>query len=163
MKDNYKQAFSEALYVIDKFNVNNKNKISPSFIKFMERNKLEGYSVDLPSNILEHEELLKRETKIILSLIYRDYFCNDLEKKELDEQFLLNEKKYEEELNEKYSVDNIFNDNNNNNNNNNKETLQKSSVIITEDVVEEKLELIEHEEEKWYKKVFNKIKLIFSK
>ena len=157
MKDNYKQAFSEALYVIDKFNVNNKNKISPSFIKFMERNKLEGYEVALPKDILKHDELLKRETKIILALIYRDYFCNDSEKKELDEQFLVNERKYQEELQEKYSVDNIFNDNNN------KEVLQKSSSRLTENVVEEKLELIEHEEEKWYKKVFNKIKLIFSK
>ena len=54
-------------------------------------------------------------------------------------------------------MDNIFNDNNN------KEVLQKSSSRLTENVVEEKLELIEHEEEKWYKKVFNKIKLIFSK
>ena len=157
MKDNYKQAFSEALYVIDNFNENNKNKISPSFIKFMERNKLEGYEVALPKDILKHDELLKRETKIILALIYRDYFCNDSEKKELDEQFLVNERKYQEELQEKYSVDNIFNDNNN------KEVLQKSSSRLTENVVEEKLELIEHEEEKWYKKVFNKIKLIFSK
>ena len=157
MKDNYRQAFSEALYVIDKFNVNNKNKISPSFIEFMERNKLEGYEVVLPKDILEHEELLKRETKIILALIYRDYFCNDLEKKELDEQFLLNEKKYQEELNEKYSVDNIFNDNNN------KEPLQKSYSINVEDVVEEKLDLLEYEEEKWYQKIFKRIKLIFSK
>lgn len=157
MKDNYKQAFSEALYVIDNFNENNKNKISPSFIKFMERNKLEGYEVALPKDILKHDELLKRETKIILALIYRDYFCNDSEKKELDEQFLVNERKYQEELQEKYSVDNIFNDNNN------KEVLQKSYSINVEDVVEEKLDLLEYEEEKWYQKIFKRIKLIFSK
>ena len=156
MKDNYRQAFSEALYVIDKFNVNNKNKISPCFIKFMERNTLEEYSVDLPEDILEHSELLKKETKIIFALIYRDYFCNELEKKELDEQFLLNEKEYQEELNEKYNVDNIFS-----NNNNKKESLQRSSIKNVEDVLEEKLDLVEYKEEKWYKKFFKKIISIF--
>lgn len=157
MKDNYKQAFSEALYVIDKFNVNNKNKISPSFIKFMERNKLEGYIVDLPKDILKHDELLKRETKIILALIYRDYFCNDLEKNELDEQFLINEKKYQEELKEKYSAEKIFE-----NNNANKDMLK---FISTEkvDSVEETLDLVEYEEKKWYKKFLKKIVSIFSK
>ena len=157
MKDNYKQAFSEALYVIDKFNVNNKNKISPSFIKFMERNKLEGYIVDLPKDILKHDELLKRETKIILALIYRDYFCNDLEKNELDEQFLINEKKYQEELKEKYSVEKIFK-----NNNANKDMLK---FISTEkvDSVEETLDLVEYGEKKWYKKFLKKIVSIFSK
>lgn len=54
------------------------------------------------------EQLLKRETKAIISLIYRSYLCSADESKKykIDDEIEL--KKYQLELNRKYSYENLF-------------------------------------------------------
>lgn len=54
------------------------------------------------------EQDLKPKTKTLLTIIYRNYWCNEQEKAELDKKLLENDKKYEEELREKYNPDDIF-------------------------------------------------------
>lgn len=54
------------------------------------------------------EQDLRPKTKTLLTIIYRNYWCNEQEKAELDKKLLENDKKYEEELREKYNPDDIF-------------------------------------------------------
>lgn len=136
LKNKYRDAFSEVLYIIENLNEVNKSKISEKFIKFLERNRSQDYIVNLPKDVIKHPELLKRETKIILALMYRDYFCTQEEKEKLDKKFIDNNEKYEEELREKYNPDNIF------------KNINKS------DKSQENANLIKYEEPKWYKKIF---------
>ena len=51
---------------------------------------------------------LKPKTKTLLTVIYRNYWCNEEERAELDKILIENDKKYEEELRERYNPDNIF-------------------------------------------------------
>lgn len=54
------------------------------------------------------EQELKPKTKTLLTVIYRNYWCNEEERAELDKILIENDKKYEEELRERYNPDNIF-------------------------------------------------------
>ena len=54
------------------------------------------------------EQKLKPKTKTLLTVIYRSYWCNEEERAELDKILIENDKKYEEELRERYNPDNIF-------------------------------------------------------
>lgn len=101
MEEQYRQAFAEVLYIIDSLDSSNKNKISKKFIDFLERNKSNNYKLDLPELPLENPDNLKKQTKIILALIYREYLCDEQKKEEF-------RKKDEQELKkimEQYPVD----------------------------------------------------------
>lgn len=95
----YRNAYCEVLYLIKKMHIENQNKIPKSFINFLEENKNENYQFNNIS--LEYPNSLKRETKIVLSLMYRNYFCTMEEKLKLENED-------EKELNKKYSYDNLF-------------------------------------------------------
>ena len=95
----YRDAYCEVLYLIKNMQIENQNKISKRFINFLEENKNENYKFGNIS--LKNPNSLKRETKIILSIIYRSYFCTKEEQLKLAN----NDK---EELNKKYSYDNLF-------------------------------------------------------
>lgn len=94
------------------------------------------------------EQELKPKTKTLLTVIYRNYWCNEEERAELDKILIENDKKYEEELREKYNPDNIFK---------------------KKEIVEEKVETIqsnlpaEIKKESFVKKLFNYIKGLFRK
>ena len=56
---------------------------------------------------LEKQNLLPT-TKELLTVLYRDYMCDDIEKKKLNEILNENEIKYQNYMREKYNPDNIF-------------------------------------------------------
>lgn len=68
--------------------------------------------VDYVSKIDPYKQLdeqeLKPKTKTLLTVIYRNYWCNEEEREELDKILIENDKKYEEELRKRYNPDNIF-------------------------------------------------------
>lgn len=97
------------------------------------------YNSDIP---LENQDLLE-ETKGVLTWFYRDYWCTEEERIELDKILNENENKYQEELRQKYNPD-IFAKNEKIENNN-----------------ETELRLVEVKQEKWYKRIFQKIKELF--
>ena len=69
-------------------------------------------SKDYIPNIDPYKSIDKQElqpkTKTLLTVIYRDYWCNEEERKEIDKVLIENDKRYEEELRKKYNPDNIF-------------------------------------------------------
>ena len=61
-----------------------------------------NYNVRIdPRKPLEEQDL-KEKTKDLITVIYRNYWCTEEEKRILDKQLLENDKKYEEELRKKY-------------------------------------------------------------
>jgi len=98
----YRDAYCEVLYLINNMQEKNKAKISKKFIDFLKENQNENYKIGNIS--LENPETLKNETKIILSIMYRNYFCSEKERLELAQ-------KDKEILEKMYSYDNIFNKN----------------------------------------------------
>jgi len=66
------------------------------------------------------EQDLRPKTKTLLTIIYRNYWCNEQEKAELDKILIENDRKYEEELREKYNPDDIF------------KNKQRTSTIVEE-------------------------------
>lgn len=98
------------------------------------------FSYDNSKTLLEQN--ISKETREILAIIYRDYICNDDEKKE----FLEKRKQIDYQNNlkkmEKYSYDNLFS---------NKERINKK----------ENLEIIERDEPNLLMKIILKIKSFF--
>ena len=84
MEERYKIAFCEVSYILQNMQKNNLNKIPKNFVEVINNNKDNNYVLNLPSDALYHKELLKRETKIILSIIYRNYLCTNEERARLE-------------------------------------------------------------------------------
>ena len=105
----------------------------------IEKNRDLNYKVNIDYTKTINEQELLRETRVILSLIYRDYLCTDEQRKEI----ILNDKK---ELNEKYEI-------------NFEEIKNKRKKTYDTTEIEDK-QLVKIEE-KWYKRIFNKILSIF--
>lgn len=143
--------YSNSLYQINEIlkymEPNLKARIPKKFISYFENNKSQEYSWTIDkSQPLEKQDLLPT-TKEILTVLYKEFICDDIEKIELEKTLSNNEIKYQEKLREKYNPDNIFED-------------RKSNP---------KIEQIENEntsiayKESFFSKLINKIKLIFSK
>lgn len=86
---------------------------------------------------------LREETIIILALIYRDFLCNENEKKELKERDAEELKKIEKEIREKYNPEDIFKKEEKNEDNH-----QETGMI-------------KYKEQSFIKRLFKKIKNIF--
>lgn len=104
MKTTTNQAFSEVYDVINHMSKEMQEKIPKSFVNLIKDNRdldfkfYIDYSIDIKEQLLE-------ETKVILSLIYRDYLC-DKEKREKLLAIDLEEIRREETvLQEKYKID----------------------------------------------------------
>ena len=102
------QVFSEVYDIILHMDEELLNKIPNMFIELMKQNRDEKFQVNIDYSKSLIGQEIQRGTKVILSLIYRDYLCSvekrlDLIKK--DEEEL---KQIEEELKKKYNPDNLF-------------------------------------------------------
>lgn len=145
MKEIYRDAFSEVEQIINLMPENLSNKIPLRFKNIISSEKSETYNPKIQEPFEECN--IMEETKIVLAIIYRDFLCDEEERKRLklrDEEKL---KEYNEELKEKYNPDNLFK---------NKRTYTpENNVSIQENA------LIEIEEKNFLKKIFDKIRKFF--
>lgn len=84
------------------------DKIPQSFKDFIKQNKDTNYITNINPYLPINSQNIKDETKSIIALIYRSYIATEDEKKKFAEQDKITLEKYEEELKEKYSVENVF-------------------------------------------------------
>lgn len=99
MEDNFLEAFYEVDEILNLMPKELVEKIPHSFQKIINDNKSTTYNKEIKG--LDNLNILKKETLVILSLIYRDFLCDKTEK----EKILEKEKKI---LEEKYSYDKLF-------------------------------------------------------
>lgn len=102
------QSFTEVYDIVKHLDNSLYNKIPNQFIEMLKQNMDTNYNVNIDYSKKINEQELLQDTKVILSLIYRDYICSKEKSQELIEKDKLELKQYEEELKEKHSIENIF-------------------------------------------------------
>ena len=127
---------------------NLKARIPKKIISYFENNKSKDYNWKIDETIPLEKQNLLPATKEILTVLYRDYICDDVERVELEKNLTNNEIKYQEKLKEKYNTNNIF-----------KNNVNEGVDTITEN---EKTSVVAYRES-LFSKIINKIKLIFHK
>ena len=148
MKEEYKKAFSEIEQIIELMPKGLQNKIPSKFKNIISSEKSQMYKPNIKEPFEECE--IMYETKIILSVIYRDFLCSESERAEIKLRDSQKLKEYEDDLRKKYNPDYIFKN-------------RKQSVIEETQYTEENTSMIVVQEDKWYKKIFNIIKNLFKR
>ena len=128
-------------------------KIPSKLREFFKEVSSKDYVTNINPNMPLDKQQIKEKTKDIIALIYKNYWCSEEERKELDQKLIENDKKFEEELREKYNPDNIFK--------NNVTTTKKEEPKIKEEKIEQSL--VVQDTEKWYQRFLNMIKRLFEK
>ena len=125
------------------------SKLRDFFKEVASKDYITNINPDLPLD----KQQIKEKTKDIIALIYRNYWCSEEERKELDQKLIENDKKFEEELREKYNPDNIFK--------NNVTTTKKEESEVKEAKIEQSL--VPQETGKWYQRFLDMVKRWFKK
>lgn len=109
MKNEQSESYTEILTILKYMETEYQEKIPPKLIDFFKRNCAKDYEFDIDLAIHLKEQKLKAKTLSLLAMLNLNYWCkSDEEKQELIKHYSENEKKYQEELREKYNPDNLF-------------------------------------------------------
>ena len=108
MENTMNQSYSEVYDIIKHLDKKLYNKIPTGFIEMLREKMDNNYNVEIDYNKSINEQKLLKDTKIILSIIYRDYLCSEEKKKELIEKDKADLVRYENEIRERYNPDKIF-------------------------------------------------------
>lgn len=135
MKDVTNYAFTEVHDIINHMEENIKTKIPNGFRKIIEDNMDNTYQVNIDYSKSINEQKLLQETRVLLSLIYRDYICTPQEKANILRNDEMKLQKQEEILRKKYEID--FNKRQKNIQSNNKTKFNSNlqSRIVSENNV----------------------------
>lgn len=107
MERAYEEAFTEVDKILKLMPIDLLSKIPMQFRKIISDNKAIDYNVKIEEPINEKE--LKKETIVILGLIYRDFLASPEEKEQLQLRDAQELKRIEQEIKEQYDVENVFN------------------------------------------------------
>ena len=132
----YANAYSEVLEILKYISKEQYNKIPNELIKVYEENFNKNYYFKYnPEKTLEEQKVLKI-TKIIIAILFRDYWATDEQKAKIIANQNNNRKKLENKKIVKYNAEEVF----------------KKNEIIKEEIKEESLILIK--KEKWYLRIY---------
>lgn len=120
-----------------------KSKISNSFIDFIENNKSNTYVSNINPKIPLREQNIRKETKEMLGIIYRDYLCSNEERIDLIQEENEELAKLELEKRKLYNPDDIF-----------------KKKDLKENIIKKEVGMIEYKES-IIKKIITKIKNLF--
>lgn len=121
-------------------------KIPEKFRDFLNEIEDKEYACKIDFNKNIDEQDITEKTKDLITVIYRNYWCTEDEKQNLDKILTENEKKYQEELLEKYNPDNLF------------KKREETKVVLSEEV-----SLIEYKKHTLFDKIKMFIKNMFRK
>lgn len=147
----YKQSLTELNMILHLMDKAYFDKLPSKFLTFLESNMDETYIPNISKDIPINEQELKKDTKVLLSLLYRNYWCDNEKKAELKEKDAIAKIEYEKQIREKYNPDNLFKD------------IRKEKAIVESVEIEQPNEksLVEYDDTKWYQKIINKILVFF--
>lgn len=145
MNEVYTEAFTEVDEILKNIDANLLEKIPQQLRELITETKSDSYKFEYNKNVGIDEQEIKPQTKAIISLLYRNYWCTPEEKERLMQEERDELLRIEKEKLEKYNADNIF------------------KTKDPEPVKEEQQEMIVAEKESFWKKIINKIKKVFGK
>ena len=140
---------TEVLFLLQYFRIQDVEKIPNEFINYLENASDKDYVVTFDRTKLLTELDLNKNTKALLGLIYKNYWCNDTEREEYNKLLLENENKKQKKSLEKYNPNKIFDNN------------TKVSTAGNQQENSSELSLIDNKDLKWFYKLKNKIINIF--
>ena len=106
MERTYEEAFAEVDEILKIMPIDLLSKIPAQFRDVISKNKAKNYKVEIHEPL--EEERLKEETIVILGLIYRDFLASPEEREELQKSDAEELKRIQEEMQEQYDMENIF-------------------------------------------------------
>lgn len=140
MDKKYARAYTEVLEILNHIPEEEYNVIPKNEIEFYKSNCDKNYNYVYDESIDLKDQKISREANAVIVSIYMNYFANEKQKSVINEILKQNTIKNENEKREKYNPDNIF-----------KETQSQNLPIE-----------INTEKENFFKRIFNKLKSIFS-
>ena len=142
------KAFAEVSSIIKHMDKEMYVKIPKGFIGLIENNKDKEYKVNIDYTKSINEQKLLQDTRVILALIYRDYFCSPDKKQQLITEDKEEIRKAEKILKEKYEIDfeKI-----------NTQRLEKKSEEYNENAQNFENQMICYPKESFIKRIINKI------
>lgn len=148
---NYKIALSEVNEILKYTDDDIVSRIPKKFITFISNNMDTNHKFKVQENLELFEQPIRNETKTILAMIYRVYFCDDVEKQELIDYDKM-QKDIEEKIKyEKYDPDNLFKSR--------KTQLDDDNKNISEPM--QSIAMIKVKPKNFIQKIFDKIKRLF--
>lgn len=104
-----RQAYSEIDEFIGLLTIAEQNEIPKKLREFFKEQKDSEYMKNINPNIPIKEQNLLEETLALIAMLNLQYWCKDENEKErLKSVYAENERKYQDELREKYNPDNLF-------------------------------------------------------
>lgn len=145
----YREGISETLDILKHMEKVYTDKLPTKFKEFLEKNQMKNYVPNLDHSKKINEMNIKEKTKEILAVIYMNYWCTAQEKSEYMNLLNENEKKYQEDLKERYNSDNLF-----------KNKINQSESI--EENTTNEIAIVKYNESV-FKRILNKILNIFKR
>ena len=102
----YEEAFTEVDEVLKLMPIDLLSKIPVQFRQTISENKAANYNVIIKEPL--EEQKLKKETIVILGLIYRDFLASPEEREQLQLKDAEELKRVEQEMQEQYNMEDIF-------------------------------------------------------
>ena len=111
MNNNYAKAYTEVLEILNYLPLDEYERIQKDKIKFFrEHCDLKHNFIYDVSKPLEQQNFL-RETHIIITELFLEYFATQQQKDKINTVLLANEEKHQAHINELYNINNLFNRN----------------------------------------------------
>jgi len=142
----YEEAFTEVEEVLKLMPIDLVSRIPAQLRQTISENKATNYKIVIKEPL--EEQKLKKETIVILGLIYRDFLASPEEREKLQIKDSEELRKIEQQMKEQYDVENVFNN-------------KKRYKILEENQTSKDLTL--YKEPNFLVKFFNMIKGIFNK
>lgn len=142
----YEEAFTEVDEVLKLMPIDLLSKIPAQFRQTISENKATDYNVIIKEPL--EEQKLKKETIVILGLIYRDFLASPEEREQLQMQDAEELKRIEQEMQEQYDMQNVF---------------EKRKANKKQELEDNSTDLTLYKEPGFLKKLFNLVKGIFKR
>ena len=143
----YANAYSEVLEVLNHMSKEDYNKIPKDMLEMFQTNCNNEYQFRYDLNKEFEEQEISKRAKLILSILFRDYWATPYQKEKIIAKQNYERQKLEQQKFEKYNPERLFEN--------------KRQPIIEE--VKNISTMIEVKEEKMYQKIFKFIKNLFKR
>ena len=143
----FAEASAELIEILKWLPRSDVEKIPLKLRKFFKKVANPNYTVKIDPYKSLDQQNIKEKTKDLIAVIYRNYWCNEEERKSLDAQLLKNDDKYEEKIYEQYHPHNIFKD------------KAKQEIYSTQTTQE----LVKYKPQNFIQRLFAKIKNFFKR
>lgn len=145
----FAEAATELNIILKYLPVEYVEKIPKKLRFFLEKVESKTYIAKIDPNKNLEQQDIKEKTKDLITIIYKNYWCNETERDNIDNKLIENDRLYEESLVNKYNPDNIL--------------KSKQVANISTEQTLEKTSLVEVKETSIFTKFLNFIKNIFTK